>query len=221
MKPTRAAWFMVVGLAWLVLRGILGRTVPIFDPQHVAQQGGVLLLIPMMSVIASFTLPLFFFSFRRFHLFEGQRTLRVATSLAVAASVASFALVVFSFVGLVGSRNPSAGWRDSIGWASNVVPLFLITAIFFFLVVFARQYRGDAELRRAAAAAAVGAVYPALLMTASLLYLRLPELMNWFPGFSRSVAARILGLVAAAALLWFLETFARAYDGEKFGEQRS
>jgi hypothetical protein len=70
-------------------------------------------------------------------------------------------------------------------------------------------------------AAALGAIYPGILMTASLLYSRLPESMSWFPGFSQSLAARILGLASAASLLWFLETFARTYDRRSFGKPPS
>ena len=78
MQPTRAAWFFVAGLAWLVLRGIVGASVPALSAANVARNGVLLLVIPLCSVLASATIPLFFWSFLRHHPFAGQRGLRVA-----------------------------------------------------------------------------------------------------------------------------------------------
>ena len=98
MKPTRAAWFFAAGLVWLVLRGILVHAVPLLRTENVAQQGGILLLIPLVSVIASLMVPFFFLSFLRHHRFDGQRALWAATGFASVASLLSFALVLISFV---------------------------------------------------------------------------------------------------------------------------
>ncbi len=50
MQPTRAAWFFAAGIAWLVLRGILVHALPALHTDQIAQHGGPLLLIPLISV---------------------------------------------------------------------------------------------------------------------------------------------------------------------------
>jgi hypothetical protein len=215
MVPTRAAWFMIVGLAWMVLRGILGRTIPALDPGHVAQTGGVLLLVPLLSVLASLTVPLFFVSFLRHHDFRGQRAFRISSLLVATASVLSVVLVLVTFVGIAIRSSISLFEREGIlGWVWDAVPFALVLSILVFLAVFAVQAGANDRVRRASVVAAVGAAYPVLLMVVTVVHQRWPEALTWYPEFSRSFLARGLGLAAAAALIWFLETFAVSYEAE-------
>ena len=165
MNPTRAAWFFVAGMAWVVLRGILVHAVPQLRADFVAQQGGLLLVVPLISVVASLTVPLFFLSFLRHHRFTHQRFLQVSTVVAAVASLLSFALVFMAFVTIVrGIRPPDWSVLLSSPWLLQIIPLLLVGSILLFLVVFSRSTAGNSRLRRAAAVAAVGAVIPSIMM---------------------------------------------------------
>lgn len=215
MRPTRAAWLFVAGIAWLVLRGILARSIPALQPERVAESGGLWLLVPLLSVVASLTIPLFFISFLRRHDFAGQPWLLAATRFAVAAATASFLLVTFSYVGLMrGTGSAVVGRADAAPWLIQVVPMALVLSLIAFLLTFARQSPSPPALRRAAMVAAAGAVVPALLMAAWMVYARAPESVSWWPEVASSLPARLVGLAGAAALVWFLESFATSYpDG--------
>jgi hypothetical protein len=213
MNPTRAAWFFAAGLAWLVLRGILVQAFPVLRPESVAEQGGPLLIVPFLSVVASATIPLFFVSYLSRSPFDRRPVLRIATLVAVAASVAAFLLVLVSFARVVRGLGP--GQSQSISTPSGpltFIPLLLGASILFFLIVFARQGTRDPVLRRAAVIGAVGTAVPVVLITAWIIHGRFEGALPWYPAFSQSLAARVIGLAAAGGLLWFLETFAVRYE---------
>jgi hypothetical protein len=218
MNPNRAAWFFVAGVAWLVLRGILGRSVPGMHPAQVAEVGGFWLVIPLVSVVASLTIPLFFIVFLRSHDFTGQRWLLLATRVSVVTSVASSVLVLVSCVGVVGGPgSPAAFAMAAVPWLVEVVPIALVFSLVAFHLAFACQCPCSSKLRRAAAAAAVGAAIPSGLMVVWMVHLRFPEAIPWWPEIARSAVMRMLGLAGAAALVWFLESFALRYGGDEPG----
>jgi len=100
MQPTRAAWFFAAGIAWLALRGILVHAMPSLRIDQIAQHGGLLLILPLISVVASLTAPLFFFSFLRRHRFTKRRVLQGATISAATAALLSSLLVLVSFIAM-------------------------------------------------------------------------------------------------------------------------
>ncbi len=127
MQPTRAAWFFAAGLAWLALRGILVHALPSLRTDQIAQHGGLLLILPLISVVASLTAPLFFFSFLRRHRFSGRRILRSATIFAASAALLSSVLVLISFI--VTARGTGAAeipFVLSSPWLFQAIP-FLFT----------------------------------------------------------------------------------------------
>jgi hypothetical protein len=204
----------VAGLAWLVLRGIVGASVPAMNAASVAREGGLLLVIPLCSILASMTIPLFFGSFLRYHAFDdGQRLLRAATIIAFIAATLSLGLVVVSFVALLRGANlvpqSTTAW---VGWSIGSVPLFFVVSVLLFLVAFARQCPCTRPLRRASRLAAAGALVPVSMMVAAIAYSQFPEAMAWFPDLGGSLVAKGVGLAAAATLLWFAETFAVHYE---------
>jgi hypothetical protein len=219
MRPTRAAWLFAAGLSWLVLRGILARALPALDPEMTAEWGGWPLIVQLLTLVASFTVPLFFCSFLIAEPFEDRRALGAATVLVAAASVASFVLVVLGFVtGLSGS---SAGSGAMLPRVAMAAPLLLVLSILTFLIVFWRQGGDDPRLRRAAGVAAVGALFPAAMMLVWALRTSFDSAFAWYPAFSRSPVAMLLGLAAAASLLWFLETFAVSSGRRTDGSSRA
>lgn len=213
MHPTRAAWFFAAGIAWLVLRGILVRALPPLRIDQIAQHGGPLLIFPLISVVASFTAPLFFFSFLRRHRFSDQRALLAATIFAVVASLLSAVLVLSSFIiTALGSAPTGMPLVQSSPWLFHAIPLLLVGSLTLFLAVFARQSGCEVGLRRSAGVAAIGTLIPTFMIVVWVLRTQLEGAFLWYPPFSQSLTAKVLGLAAAAALLWFLETFARSYD---------
>lgn len=220
MKPTRAAWFFVAGLVWLVLRGILVQALPQIRTDYLAENGGVLLLIPMISVVASLAVPVFFLTFLRHHSFEGQRMLRIATSIAAVASVLAFFLAVAALVTAIkGIRPPDWSWLLSSPGLRQTILILLIGSLFLFLLIFARSGSFPERLRKAASVGAVGAMVSMVMVVVWVLYSRFPDSLVWYPAVSGSLFSRITGLAAAGTLLWFLETFATTYDdaGESGG----
>ncbi len=213
MNPTRAAWFFAAGLAWLTLRGILVDALPLMRADQIALHGGLLLMIPLISVAASLTVPLFFLSFLRSHRFWDQRTLRGATILALTASLFSAALVLLSFVVIFrGTDAAEIPMVRSSSWLFQAILLIFVGSIFFFLVVFSRQSGCGARLRKSAGVAAVGTLVPTILIAVWVFQSRVEGVLLWYPSFSQSLVAKVLGLAAAGTLLWFLETFALSYD---------
>ena len=214
MLPTRAAWIFAAGLAWLVLRGILVSAVPLLRTENVVQQGGLLLIVPLISVIASLTVPLFFLTFLRHHRFSGQRALQVTTILAAGASLLSFTLVIMSFIAIArGTDAADSSLVLSAPWLFQAIPLLLVGSLFLFLAVFARQSGCSAGLCRAAAVGALGTLIPVIMISIWLIHSHFSDVFfSWYPAVSHSLGAKVLGLAAAAALLWFLETFAVTYD---------
>lgn len=213
MNPTRAAWFFAVGLAWLVFRGILVHALPLMQADQIAQHGGLLMMIPLISVAASLTAPLFFLSFLRRHRFAGQRTMRGATILALTASLLSAVLALLSFVVIFGSADAAEiPIVRSSSWLFQAIPLIFVGSILFFLVVFSRQSGCNARLRRSAGVAAVGTLVPTILIAVWIFQAQVEGVLLWYPAFSQSLVAKVLGLAAAGTLLWFLETFALSYD---------
>ncbi len=218
MKPTRAAWLFAAGLAWLVLRVILVQAVPMLRTGQVTQHGGFLLIVPLLSVAASLTVPLFFGSFLLHHDFSNRRFFRGATIAAAVSSLVSFALVVASSIASV--RGGSlAGTRiiSSAPWLYQAIPILFIGALVLFLAVFAKQSEVGASLRRAATAGAVGSLVSVLMIVAWVIHLRVEGALTWYPAVSQGWVAKILGLAAAGSLLWFLETFAVSYDSTTEG----
>ena len=212
MKPTRAAWFFVVGLVWLVLRAILLQNLPQIRTDYIAEHGGMLLLIPLISVVASLTIPLFFLSFLRRHRFIRQRFLRFATVVAAVASLLSFIQSVASLVAAArGLSSPDWPFLLSSPRLLQANLLFLVGSFLLFLVAFARSDAGGPSLRKAAAVGAVGAAVSTIMVVVWVGYLRFPDLMDWYPAISRSPASRLTGLAAAGVLVWFLEAFATTY----------
>lgn len=213
MGPNRAAWLFVAGLSWMVLRSILAQAFGWANTGEMVEHGGWAFLLPAVSLIASFTVPLFFFAFLTHHPFGRRDLLRWATLLALAASLFSFALVLVSFVAIV-LRQGAGGAALSVlpSWIMTVVPLFFVVSIFVFLLAFARDEGGDERLNRAAVVSAVGTLVPVLIIIGWIIHTQVGGALPWFPEFSRSLVAKVLGLGAAGALLWFLETFAVSYD---------
>lgn len=213
MGPNRAAWLFVAGLAWLVLRGILAHVFGWANAGEIAQHGGLAMLLPAISLVASLTMPLFFFSFLTHHPFEDRVFLRGATVLALAASLISFLLVLVSFVAILlepGSRGAVLAAVPS--WIVTAVPLLFVFSIFLFLVAFAQTEGKDSRLRRAAVVGAVGTLIPLLIILGWIIHTRVAGALGWYPDFSQSLVAKGMGLAAAGTLLWFLETFAVSYD---------
>ena len=213
MHPTRAAWFFVAGIAWLALRGILVQGLPSLRADQIAQNGGLLLIIPLVSVVASLTAPMFFLSFLRRHRFAEQGFLKGATILAFAASLLSAVLVLVSFVVVAGGGNAAeTPFVLSSPWLLQTIPLVFVGSLFLFLVGFACQSGSNAGLRGSAWIAAAGAFYPTMMILAWVLHSRFEGTLPWYPSFSHGLPAKVLGLAAAGTLLWFLETFAVSYD---------
>jgi hypothetical protein len=214
MKPTRAAWFFAAGLVWLVLRGILVQSVPQIRTDYVAELGGLLLVIPLISVVASLTIPVFFLSFLRHHRFAGQRFLQVTTVVAAVASLLSFLLALTALVVAVGGiRPPDFPFLLSSPGVLQTVSLLLVGSLFLFLSAFARSGECTVRVRRAAAIGATGAAISVIMVVVWILHFRHPDLLDWYPAVSASLASKVIGLAAAGSLLWFLETFATADDG--------
>jgi len=214
MKPTRAAWLFAAGIAWLVLHAILVHALPMLRNEHVAQHGGLSLVVPLLSVIAIGTVPLFFLSFLFHHPFDQRRLLFVATVVAAVASLLSFAMVVQVFVATAGGRSlAETGVIPAAPWLNQAVPLVVVTSVVLFLAVFALQSGCRASLRRAATVGAIGTLISMMMIVAWVIHSRVEGALPWYPGVSQSLAAKILGLTAAGALLWFLEAFAVSYDG--------
>lgn len=215
MRPNRAAWFFAAGLTWLVLRGILAGSLPALAPAEIAHQGGWLLIIPALSLAASLTVPLFFASFLKFHRFVGQGALQAATVLALVASMLGFAMVLVTSLAVFGRPVPTAvGTSSTAPWIVTIVPFVVVGSLLAFMVTFWFQERGDPRLRLAAGIGALGALVSTVMALAVVLQAWSPNALPWYPAFSQSPSARLVGLAAAGALLWFLETFAVSYrDG--------
>lgn len=218
MKPTRAAWFFAAGLAWLALRGILVQSFPSLSAGRIAQEGGFWLTIPALSFVASLAAPVFFIAFLRHHPFAGDKGLRYVTIFAVVASVLSCLLVLVSLLTVSGAIDVGFEWLGAMnGWLPALIPLMFVVSIFLFLSVFARTSDVDQEIRSAAAVGAIGTLIPFLLILAWIAN-SVFGLLAWYPAFSQSLVAKILGLAAAAALFRFLESFATRYGSN--GESR-
>ena len=213
MNPSRAAWFFAAGLAWLVLRGILVRAIPAFGVAEIAQKGGLWLAVPVVSFAASLTVPVFFASFLRHHRFVRKGALRPATILALTASLLSCALVGLALIATVRLSDIGEGLMAGVpSWIPTLIPVVFVVSIFLFLVAFSRAEEFARELRLAARIAAVGTSVPIVLITAWMANSTL-GVPSWYPAFSQGLAARVLGLAAAATLFWFLESFATRYSG--------
>lgn len=213
MGPNRAAWLFVAGLAWLVLRGILAHVFGWANAGEIAQHGGLAMLLPAISLVASLTMPLFFFSFLTHHPFENQAFLRGATLLALATSLFSFLLVLVSFVAILLEPGSRGAVLAAVPFRIvTAVPLLFVISIFLFLVAFARAEGKDERLRRAAVVGAVGTLIPLLIILGWIIHTSVAGSLPWYPEFSRSLIAKGMGLAAAGSLLWFLETFAVSYD---------
>lgn len=210
MQPSRAAWCFAAGLAWLVLRGILVHAFPVLGTDHIAGRGGLLLAIPLLSVVAALTAPLFFGSLLRRWRWAARGRLRAFTMLAAAASTLAFLLVLFSFAAVAKGGGGPAGVTPAAesSWWLQAIPLFFVASIFLFLVAVSVEPGLDGELRRAATVASIGTIVPIAMMIAWIVYSQFDGLLLWYPGVSQSLGARILSVAAAASLLWFLETFA-------------
>jgi len=218
MKPTRAAWFFAAGLAWLVLRGIFVDSFPSLGAGRIAQEGGIWLAVPVLSFFASLAAPVFFIAFLRHHPFSGQKGLWSVTVFAVIASVLSCLLVLVSLITTAGVVDVEFGWMGAmIEWLPAVIPLGLVVSIFLFLSMLAGTGDVDREIRSAAGVGAIGTLIPCLLILAWIAN-SLFGLLPWYPAFSQSLAAKVLGLGAAAALFRFLESFATRYGSS--GEAR-
>ena len=216
MKPTRAAWLFAAGLAWLVLRGILVNAIPALRADRIAQEGGSWLLVPLLSFVASLAAPVFFISFLRHHSFLGRPALRSATIFAVVASVLSCGLVMISLVATAGVFNLGSGGTGVMDrWLPAVIPLLFVVSIFLFLFALARSTDLNPGLRSAARVGAISTSIP-ILMILAWIGNSLFGIPAWYPAFSQGLVAKLLGLSAAAALFWFLESFARRYgrDGD-------
>jgi len=212
MKPTRAAWLFAAGLAWLVLRGILVNAFPALRAERIAQDGGIWLLIPLLSFVASLAAPVFFISFLRHHSFAGRPVLRSLTLFAVVASVLSCGLVMVSLgatAGVIDLGSGRTGVMDR--WLPAVIPFLFVVSIFLFLFALARSSDLDPGLRSAARVGAISTSIP-ILMILAWIGSSLFGVPAWYPAFSQGLVAKLLSLSAAAALFWFLESFARRYD---------
>lgn len=215
MKPTRAAWLFAAGLAWLVLRAILVQSVPALRTEQMAQDGGFRLIFPLLSVAASATAPLFFFSFLCQHSFLNRRLFRAVTVVTATASLLSFALASLALVAAVrGGILAESPIISSAPWLYHAIPLFFVGSVVVFLVFFVRQSGCRGGLRRAAAAGAIGTTVSLMMIAGWVIFSRLEGALPWLPSASQSLFAKILGLAAAASLLWFLETFAVSYDDQ-------
>ncbi len=213
MKPNRAAWLFAAGLAWLVLRGVLVQAFPALGTEHATREGGMFLIMPLISVAAGLAVPLFFFAFLRHHRFDRQLGLRAATMVALAMSLLSSVVMVHSLTEAVRGVGPADGIiATTAPWLMQAVPAGFILSVFLFLVAFAVQCPSEQSLRRTAVIAAVGSLVPILLMTGWLIHANVDGALPWFPALSQSIAVKVLGLAAAGALLLFLESFARGYD---------
>jgi hypothetical protein len=215
MKPTQAAWFFIAGLVWLVLRGILVQSLPQIRTDSVAEHGGLYLLIPFVSVVASLAVPVFFLSFLRHHRFEGQRFLQLATVAAAVAALLSFFLAGVVLVAVVrGIRPPDWPFLVSSPAVFQSTLLLVVGSLVLFLVASARSDAFNARLRRAAAVGAVGAITSAIMVVVWVVHFRFPNLLDWYPVVSGSLFSNIVGLAAAGTLLWYLETFATCYGDD-------
>jgi len=213
MGPNRAAWLFVAGLAWLVLRGILAQVFEWASVGGTGQQGGLAVLLSAISLAASFTIPLFFFSFLTHHSFEHRVHLRWATLLALIGSLFSFLLVLVSFLAIMlGPESRTTVLAAVPSWATTIVPLLFVLSIFLFLAAYALRGEEDSRLRRAATIGAVGTLVPLMMMIGWIINTRVTGALPWFPDLSRSLVAQVLGLASAGSLLWFLETFAVSYE---------
>lgn len=214
MNPSRAAWIFAAGLAWLVLRGILVHAIPAFGAAEIARKGGLWLVVPLLSFAASLTAPVFFGAFLRFHRFARGGVLRPATILALTASLLSCGLVGLALIATVRPSDLGAGWMAGApSWVSTLIPLVFVVSIFLFLVAFSRAEEFAPVLRSAARVGAVGTSVPIVLIIAWMANSTF-GVPSWYPAFSQGLAARVLGLAAAATLLWFLESFATHYRGD-------
>jgi hypothetical protein len=214
MNPSRAAWFFAAGLAWLVLRGILVRSVPAFGAAEIAQKGGLWLVVPLLSFAASLTVPVFFGSFLRHHRFDRGGALRPATVFALAASVLSCALVGLALIAAVRPSDLGAGRMAGVpSWITTLIPLIFVVSIFVFLFALARAGEIAPEILSAARVGAFGTAVPIVLILSWMANSTF-GVPSWYPAFSQGIAARVLGLAAAATLFWFLESFATRYGGE-------
>lgn len=221
MKPTRAAWFFAAGLVWLVLRGILVQSVPQIRTDYLAEHGGVLLLIPLISVVAGMAVPVFFLTFLHHHRFEGQRMLQIATGVAAIASVGAFILAVAALVAAVKGVQPADWpWLVSSPGLLQTTLLLLVGSLSLFLLAFAGSGAFGARLRKSAAVGAVGAMVSMIMVVVWVLYARFPDLLAWYPTISGSLLSKLTGLAAAGTLLWFLETFATTYEENTEGGGR-
>jgi hypothetical protein len=211
MKPTRAAWFFAAGLGWLVARALLVKAFPAIHPDQIFTQGGPWLLIPLVSFLASLTPPYFFLSLYRAHDMSGDRGLRWSTIAAVVGSVLSSMLVLISLVLVIRRTVFEAGSFpfpvEGILW---LIPFSFVLSMLVFFVFLSRARGIDPAIRSAARVAAAGTAIPILMMLAWAAH-RLSGGLSWYPGFSQGLGGRILGLAAAAALFFFLETFATRY----------
>lgn len=213
MQPTRAAWFFAAGLVWLVLRGILLQSMPQIRTDYVAEHGGLLLLVPLASAVASLTMPLFFLSFHRHHQFTEQRVLKIATVVAAIASLTSFLLALVSLVSAVmGIRPPDWPLLLSSQRLFQANLFLLVGSLVVFLLAFARSEAINERLRKAAKLGAVGAMVSTIMVAVWVLYLGFPDFLAWYPAVSGSLVSKLTGLAAAGTLVWFLETFATTYD---------
>ena len=212
MQPNRAAWFFAAGLAWLVLRGILVQAFPALGVGRTDSASAIALLMGAISLVASLSVPVFFWSFLHHHGFDGRRLLRSTTVFAAAAAVLSFVLVVFAtIVGLGGLDAETIEASKTVAWTVALVPLILVASIFAFLVAFVRQGDADARLRLAAKVGVVGTAVSGVMIAVWIFHARGVGELSWYPDFSRSLPAKAAGLAAAATLLWFLESFAVYY----------
>lgn len=218
MKPTRAAWLFAAGLAWLVLRAVLVQAVPLLRTDQLTERGGLLLVVPLISVAASLTIPLFFGSFLLHHDFSHRPLFRTVAIAAALSSLGSFGLVVVSFVANVLGGSPTeSGIIFAAPWLYQLIPLFFVGSLVPFLAVFAKQSEFGAGLRRAATAGAVGSLVSTVMIVAWVIHSRVEGALTWYPAVSQGWVAKILGLAAAGTLLWFLETFAVSYDSTTEG----
>lgn len=221
MRPTRAAWFFAAGLAWLVLRGILVQAVPMLRTEEVARQGGILLVLPLLSVVASLAAPVYFISFLRHHDFSDRRALKTATVVAVFASSISSALVAMSFVATARGISPAdLSIVHQLPWLFQAIPLLFVGSLFLFLAVFSRWSGCAKGLCNTAAVAAIAMLIPTFMIAAWVVQVRFGEFLQWYPDFSQGLIAKGLGIAAAAALLWFLETFATTYGDDECSAAR-
>jgi hypothetical protein len=211
MKPTRAAWFFAAGLAWLVARALLVKAFPAIRPDQIFAHGGPWLLIPLVSFLASLTPPYFFLSLYRAHDMSGDRGLRWSTIAAFVGSMLSSMLVLVSLVLVIrGSAFEPGSFPFPVEGVLWLIPFFFVLSMLLFFVFFSRARDIDPAIRSSARVAAIGTAIPILMMLAWAAH-RVSGELSWYPGFSQGLGGRIFGLAAAAALFFFLETFAARY----------